>query len=112
MPPSSKPAAEKVLLRALDLALDRHASVPQLLALVKRAGWVLVPRRIDINDDGELDELVRTAALSAVYHHEDPLAQVYASVVAYAESALEDRFAILHKLKAVAPTEEEEALVG
>jgi hypothetical protein len=106
VPPSSKPRAEKVLLRALDLALDRHASVPQLLALVKRAGWALVPRAIEAND-GEMDDLVRKALWAAAYHHMDPLRNAYSQVVQYSEQLLEDRFAILHQLKDVAPSDEE-----
>lgn len=110
VPPADRPRAETVLLRALDIALDRRATVPQLLGLVKRAGWALVPRRIEEND-GEVDDLVRVAALNAAYQHDDPLRAVYAAVIEYSDQALTDRFAVLHRLEAVTP-EEREVLAG
>ncbi|MCY3019810.1 MAG: hypothetical protein NTW87_12385, partial [Planctomycetota bacterium] len=98
-----RPAAEVTLLRALELAVQRRASAEQLLDLLQRAGWALVPRTAP--RDGETWDLVRTVALSAAYRADDVFASTYAAVVEQAENTLRRRLDLVARARALPPSE-------
>lgn len=98
-PERPRPVAELQLLRALELAVRRGATAAQLLELLARAGWALVPRSAP--RDGEVWDLVRTTALAAAYRADDVFAATYAAVVEQAENTLRRHLALVARARAL-----------
>lgn len=98
-----RPAAEVTLLRALELAVQRRASAEQLLDLLQRAGWALVPRTAP--RDGETWDLVRTVALSAAYRADDVFEACYSAVIEQAENTVRRRLDLVARIRALPPSE-------
>ena len=99
-----RPVAEVLLLRALEIASERGLGAGQVLDLLKRAGWALVPR--EAPKDSEVWDMCRTAAVNAAYSSDDIFAAVYAAVVGQAENTLRNHLAILDRLADLPPAEE------
>jgi hypothetical protein len=98
---ASGPAPDVLLLRALEIAVRRQATAAQLLELLRRAGWALVPRTAP--KDGETWDLVRTVALSAAYRSDDVFEACYTAVVEQSENTLRRHLEIVARARAVPP---------